>query len=154
LFPYSPDAWNSYGRTLTLEGKTDLSKNAYARAENIQRLEDSLMAMISVKRYSDAENIIKKIRKESPDRVVFTPSRIGPLFGEAFRSQMYDHALNICRLWILGNPLAAGPYFSMSRVLVKTGKTQEAVECYQKIIRLFPGQSAEAAKKELESLEK
>ncbi len=154
LFPYSPDAWNNYGKTLALAGKDSLSKNAYTKAEDIKKLEDDLMAMIAEKKYDDAEEKIKNVRRESPDRTIFTPSRIGPLFGKAFSSQMYDHALNICRLWMLGNHQVAGPYYSMALIYLKTGKTDDAAACYRKVIELFPNQSAEAAKKELENLEK
>jgi len=152
LFPDSPDAWNSLGRFYALLGKEELSKNALARSEDITKLEDDLYALLAEKKYKDAEEKIKSVRQNSPGRAIFTPSRIGPLFGEAFDSQMHEEALSICRLWILGNPQAAGPYFSMARAHIKMGNKEEAAACYRKIIEMFPGQFAEAAKKELEKL--
>lgn len=154
LFPDSPGALDSLGQVYALLGKDDLSREAFARSNEIKSLEDELITLIKQKEYEDAEEKIIQIRQKSPDRVVLDSSRIGPLFVEAYNSAMCDHALSICRLWILGNPQAAGPYFSMARVYIKMGKTEEAAACYQKVMELFPGQSAEAAKKEIEKLRK
>ena len=152
LFPYSSDAWNGYGMLLSIENKDSLSNLAYAKAANIRNIEDDIVTLIKEKKYDEAGGKIIEIRKVYPDKIILSSPRIGPIFGEMFSAEMYDDALQICRLWILGNPVVPGPYFSMARVFIKQGNIEEAKLTYQKIIDIFPGQSAENAQVELEKL--
>jgi tetratricopeptide (TPR) repeat protein len=80
--------------------------------------------------------------------------QMGPLFMEAFQTAEYEKALEICTLWLEGNPDQVGPYFSMARIYRQTGKKSKAIECYRKILELAPnGRSADNARQALAELE-
>jgi CubicO group peptidase (beta-lactamase class C family) len=154
LFPDSANTHDSLGDAYMEMGRTEQAAECYAKAKSISGQEDSLLELIRTAEYAQAGQRIDEIRRTSPDGQLFTPSRIGPLFGRAFGAGQNDEALQICRLWTLGNPDTPGPLFSMARVYTKTGQKQQAIECYQRVLEMSPRQdAAEAAKRAIEELQ-
>ncbi|MBN2130727.1 MAG: serine hydrolase [Sedimentisphaerales bacterium] len=153
LFPDSANTHDSLGDAYTEMGRTDRAQGCYAKAKAIAGREDTLLEMIEAGEFARAEQKIGEIRQTTPESQLFTPRRIGPLFGRTFAAGQNEKALQICRLWQLGSPKARGPLFSMARVYVKMGKKSEAIGCYQQVLEMEPqGSGAEAAKRAIEEL--
>ena len=75
-----------------------------------------MVSLIRNKKYDEARKFIEKIQSEIPSDALISSSQIGPLYAEAFRSGKMENAIEICRLWSLGNPKDVGPYFSLARI--------------------------------------
>jgi tetratricopeptide (TPR) repeat protein len=112
---------------------------------------DEFIEIVRTKGALKAKEIYQKSKEVDPSIILFRTPQIGPLYMEAFNTQQYEEALEICRLWAMEYPQEVGPYFSMARVFRKMGKPDEAIECYKKVLEIAPeGRSAENAKREIE----
>ncbi len=103
----------------------------------------------AAKVFEDAEAVDPELAS------MMTSPLLGPLFMEAFDAGKNEEALEICRYWARRIPKEPGPYFSLARIYRKTGQTDAAIRCYEKILELVPtGRTAESARKALEDMRK
>jgi dienelactone hydrolase len=132
--------------------KRRASKAAHPRPpnrEDFSRLVREKGLAAAVKAFEAAEAVDPELAS------LMSSSLLGTLYMEAFGAGKNDEALEICRYWARRMPKAPGPWFSMARIHRKTGRTDEAIRCYEKILELDPeGRSAESARKALEELKK
>jgi CubicO group peptidase (beta-lactamase class C family) len=155
LNPTSPAPQNDLGRIYKKMGRMDLANEAFGRAKDLTQREGELYSLIKNGDWEKAKKMVEKIQKETPSEALFVSSRIGPLFGEAFGKGDMERAVQICDLWVLGNPGEVGPYFSLARVYQKLGKKEEAIRCYEKILEIAPaGRHVSTAKMRLQELKK
>lgn len=153
LFPQSANAQDSLAEALERAGQTDLAKEHYARAKELAGFEDEILALLTAGRYDEAERAVGGARTSAPQRAVFSPPRIGPLFSRLLAEGKTDAALHVCHVWALGNPADVGPYFSMARVYRQLGQDAEARRCYERVVALAPdAPSAARAREELAKL--
>jgi len=148
-----PDSWNVYdslAEAYQNAGNVEESTQLYTKAHRIKHREDDLLDLITADDYEKANAELRKIRLDNITSSVFTPARIGPLFGRAFESGDYVKALAICEVWALGNPNTNGPYFSMMRIFGRTGDLERAKACCDRIVQMDP--DAPAAARAIEML--
>jgi Flp pilus assembly protein TadD len=155
LFPNVANTYDSLAEAYLKAGDKEKSDFYDTKAKEIGELENGLLALILAGEFKKARDKINEVRAKDSQRSIFTPSRIGPLYGRTFGEGRNQEAIAICELWALGNPEDVGPYFSMARVYKKTENWEKAKECYNTILALAPqGRHVEMVKKELENLEK
>ena len=155
LNPNSPKAYNDLGKIYEHIGKTDLSNNAFEKAEDLEKRDQLLFSYLKNGEFEKARILIEKIQNETPSEALFASSQIGPLFSESFGSGKIEEAIQICELWALGNPAEVGPYFSLARIYQQLGNSEEAIRCYEKVLEISPtGRHVSTAKMRLEELKK
>lgn len=155
LRPNSPQPLRALGRIYERSGRPALAQEMLKKAADLAEQERQLYSHLENREFDDAEAMIKKIQRESPCEAILAPSRIGPLYDRAFREKRVDDAIRICNLWMLGNPQDVGPYFSLARIYQQSGRKDEAIQCYEAVLRMSPnGRSASTAKMRLEELKK
>jgi dienelactone hydrolase len=117
---------------------------------------DDFARLVREQGIAAAAKVFQDAEVVDPDLAsLMTSSLLGPLFMAAFEAGKNEEALEICRFWARRIPQEPGPFFSMARIYRKTGQTDEAVRCYEKILELVPeGRTAESARKALEELKK
>jgi len=100
-----------------------------------------------------ATEVFQQVSEYEPELKLISSRRIGPLYMEAFDDERYEEALEICRLWTLGEPQSVGPHFSMARIYLALERTEEAVAAYRKVLEIAPeGRSAERARSAIREL--
>jgi CubicO group peptidase (beta-lactamase class C family) len=139
LFPASWNVHDSLADAYEKLGRDELSREARATGEAIRTREDRLIGMLESGDFDGAIAVVQSARASLPhDVAIFTPSRIGPLFGRAFQSGEHDRARRICAVWAEGNPGTVGPWFSMLRVHQRTGDGVGEATCCRTILELAP----------------
>ena len=97
--------------------------------------------------------IYREYCKQRPQNNLVVSSSIGPLFMDAFECGDFDEALAICELWQEGLPRARGPLFSKARIYTVTGRTDDAIQCYERILELDGSEeSSTRARERLQAL--
>ncbi len=153
LYPSSADVHHQLAEAYLRAGDRQQSTGFAARASELENREGELLALIRAGEYEAARNRIEAIRRREPEVEIFASYNIGPLFGQAFSEERNDDAEAICTIWMLGNPTAVGPYFSLARVYRQLGDTERAGECYETILEISDNNDhQEAARRALEEI--
>jgi tetratricopeptide (TPR) repeat protein len=121
--------------------KSQGAVKAREKADKIKIREEKLYGFITGLEFDKAQEIIESAKKEFPLADVFESSKIGPIFGEFMGQGKNEEALNVCKLWAIGNSKDVGPYFSMARIYEGLGNKEELKKCYEKILEIAKNES-------------
>ena len=155
LNPNLPEAYRALGKIYERSGRPTLAQDVRKKAADVEERERQLYSHLKKGEFEEARMMIERIQSETPCDALFAPSMIGFLYDEAFQEQRIADAVQICRLWILGNPEDVGPYFSLARIYQRTGQNDEARKCYETVLHMNPtGRHATTARMRLEELQK